>query len=276
MNKNLKIAIVILFIGALLGAGIYAGLRWYFTENPVVICGDDVYSKGCLVTYAEELKLDKKAFIQCVNGTSTDNTITNDLLAADALELPAGPALFVGQVTDNSAFVGFYVSVGSYADLKIIADNALNYGIAYAQTENLKAVTTRLDASVKQYLEGQGFTGDAYNSELAKIQPDIDDYLAGFELFSLQMKVNNIRGSIDNGIAFIYFVDYGSQYTSGLYTALLSEFYAEYVDTGTVAIVYKENARADEVSGSKALANAALCAGQQNKYFEYSDFLHTL
>ena len=276
MKKNTKITLAILIGSALFSIAFYAGFRIYFTNNPVVVCGDDKYSKACLITYAVDLKLDKKPFIDCVNGNSTDNIIADDANAASVLNLTAGPALYIGQLTDNSSFTGFYVSVSTYDDLKTITENALNKGIAFAQSENLAAVKARTNASVKSYLEGQGFSGSKYNSELAKIQPQIDSYLGSFSLFNIQMKINNILGSNSNKISYLYFADYASQYVSQFNSILLSPLKTNYIDNGKVALIIKELPASNDLANSKSLASAALCAASQNKYFEYSDFLQNL
>ena len=276
MKKNTKIALAIIIGGVIFSAVVYVVFRLYFTNNPIVLCGDDKYSTGCLVKYATDLNLAKKPFIDCVNGNSTDNVIAEDVNAGTALQLASGPALFVGQITDNTNFTGFFVSVSTYTELKAVEDNVLNKGLTFAETENLKTTTEKINANVKQYLDGQGFTGDKYNQELAKIQPDVDKYLASFKMFNIQMKMNSIRGNADSKVAILYFADYGSQYTSSINSILLAPAIADYVDGGKAALVVKEWPESSDLTDSKKLAAAALCAGVQQKYFEYTDFLSTL
>lgn len=278
MNKQSKVALSILVSAVVLSIAIYVGLKWYFNENPIVVCGDDKYSRACLVSYARDLKINQREFITCIDGNSTDNIISEDIDAAQALGMSSAPALFVGQAsgTDNSTFVGFFVYPSSADELKTVANNLLDKGIGYAKEANLAAVKTKVNKQVEDYLKSKNYAPDKYASELARLQPSLKSYFESFELFSLKMNMRNVQTKGSSQFTFLYFADYGSQYTPDFSSVILTAIKTEYIDTGKMKLVVKEMPLADDLGDSSLLSKGALCAGKQNKYFEYSDILNSL
>jgi hypothetical protein len=278
MNKKNKIATGILLGGVLLSVALYAALKMYFYSNPIIICGSDKYSTGCLVSYAADLRLDKRTFLNCMTDNSNNTVLTEDAAAAKILNLPGGPVIFIGQLTDNSSYSGFYASVTTSSELKSITDNVLNNGIIVAKNEYLKIVVAQTNDNVKQFLEGQGYKYQSadYNVQLAKLQPNIDSFFKSFDLFNIKMEMNTIIGDKTSKYALLYFADYGNENTPAFFSGVLSQEITDYVDTNKLALVVKELPVANTLANSTKLANAALCAGVQNKYLEYSNILSTI
>jgi protein-disulfide isomerase len=276
MKKKNKIALGILIGGVMMAGAVYAVLRIYFYYNPIIICGSDKYSTGCLVSYASSLNLNKRNFINCMTDNSNNPVLKEDADAATVLNISVAPMIFAGQLTDNTDYTGFYIASATYDELKTISDNLINKGVDYAQSENLQAVKAKTADSVKQYLESQGYTGTVYNDQLAKLQPSIDSYYKSFDMFNIKMKINTVLGNKNSKYALLYFVDYGGQYNSEFYSTLLSPEITDYVNTNKLALVVNELPTQNSVGDSMQLSNAALCAGVQNKYFEYSQILNTL
>lgn len=81
-----------------------------------------------------------------------------------------------------------------------------------------------------------------------------------------------VRGDPDAPVTIIEFSDYECPFCGRFYTQTLDQIKTNYIDTGKVKMVYRDFPLSFHPNAQKA-AEAAECAGEQDKYFEMHDML---
>ena len=94
--------------------------------------------------------------------------------------------------------------------------------------------------------------------EVAKVEVSIDD--------------DAIKGDKDAPVTIIEFSDYECPFCARFYTQTLSQIDEQYIKTGKVNLVYRDYPLGFHQQAQKA-AEAAECAGEQEKYFDMHDKL---
>lgn len=121
-----------------------------------------------------------------------------------------------------------------------------------------------------QYLEGKMGTtptpsAAAPNAPTAPTAPQ-----------NIDVKVTSddpVLGNANAKLMVVEFADYQCPFCERFYTDTLSQIKKDYVDTGKVKFVFKNLAFLGKESTDAA--NAAMCAKEQNKFWEYHDYLFT-
>ena len=81
-----------------------------------------------------------------------------------------------------------------------------------------------------------------------------------------------VDGSSDAPVTIVEFSDYECPFCGRFYNDALKQIRSEYIDTGKVRVVYRDFPLSFHPDAQKA-AEAAECAGKQNKYWEMHDKL---
>ncbi|MEA2055296.1 MAG: thioredoxin domain-containing protein [Candidatus Thermoplasmatota archaeon] len=104
------------------------------------------------------------------------------------------------------------------------------------------------------------------------IAGDTNDQLGANESSLFSIDDDTIMGSEDATVTMIEFSDFECYYCGKFYTETLSQLKTNYIDTGKVKFVYRDYPLAMHQNAQKA-AEAAECAGEQGKFWEYHNKL---
>ena len=118
------------------------------------------------------------------------------------------------------------------------------------------------------YMTSDGSTGVANN---AGNQPSQLPPTAG-EKVKVSADDDAFKGDKNAPVTIIEFSDYECPFCTRFYTQTLAQIQKEYIDTGKVKFVYRDFPLGFHQNAQKA-AEAAECAGEQDKYFDMHDKL---
>ncbi len=82
-----------------------------------------------------------------------------------------------------------------------------------------------------------------------------------------------VRGDANAPVTFIEFSDYQCPFCGRFYSDAEVQIQKEYVDTGKVKLYYRDYPLTQIHPGAEKAAEAARCAGDQGKYWEYHDLI---
>ena len=118
------------------------------------------------------------------------------------------------------------------------------------------------------YMTSDGSTGVANN---AGNQPSQLPPTAG-EKVKVSADDDAFKGDKNAPVTIIEFSDYECPFCTRFYTQTLAQIQKEYIDTGKVKFVYRDFPLGFHQNAQKA-AEAAECAGEQDRYFDMHDKL---
>ena len=104
------------------------------------------------------------------------------------------------------------------------------------------------------------------------IAGDTNNQLEANESSPFSTDDDAIMGSEDAPVTMIEFSDFECYYCGKFYTETLPQLKTNYIDTGKVRFVYRDYPLAMHQNAQKA-AEAAECAGEQGKFWEYHNKL---
>jgi protein-disulfide isomerase len=84
---------------------------------------------------------------------------------------------------------------------------------------------------------------------------------------------DSVKGDINSPVEIIEFSDYQCPFCSRFYTDTLPQLEEEYIKTGKVKLIYRDFPLNSIHPQAQQAAEAAECAGEQNKYYEYHNIL---
>ena len=119
----------------------------------------------------------------------------------------------------------------------------------------------------------------ALNNKLTNIENSVNDTSVprvtstpAPEKFAVSIDDDSVKGSDDAPITMIEFSDYECPFCERFYLQTLPNIQKDYIDTGKVKYVFRDYPLSFHLNATKA-AEAAECAGEQKKYWEYHDTL---
>lgn len=128
-----------------------------------------------------------------------------------------------------------------------------------------------------QYLEGKlgtGNTAAAPSAPSAPTAPSAPSAPTAPTKVDVKVEATDpVKGNPNAKLTIVEFADYQCPFCERFYTDSLPQILKEYVDTGKARFVFKNLAFLGKESIDSA--NAALCAKEQNKFWEYHDKLFT-
>jgi protein-disulfide isomerase len=80
-------------------------------------------------------------------------------------------------------------------------------------------------------------------------------------------------GSADAPVTIVEFSDFQCPFCAGFYSSTFPQLKQDYIDTGKVKLVYRDFPLSNIHQYAEKAAEAANCAQEQGKYWEYSDIL---
>ncbi len=110
---------------------------------------------------------------------------------------------------------------------------------------------------------------------LAAFQEQIDYFLAGGQPPTLEVSADSYRsmGQADAPVVITMFSDYQCPACMAVETQVMPELIERYVETGQVRLVFREFPIPSLHPNAEKAAEAAVCAGEQGKYWEMHDTL---
>ncbi len=124
-----------------------------------------------------------------------------------------------------------------------------------------------------QYLEGRGGTAGVVGQNNEQVPTAPEEPALPSEINIAVKPEDPFLGKADAPLTVIEFADFQCPFCGRWHEQVFPELKKEYIDTGKVKFVYKNLAFLGKESSDAA--NAALCAKEQNKYWEYHDKLYT-
>lgn len=96
---------------------------------------------------------------------------------------------------------------------------------------------------------------------------------AGFREQTVSIGSSPFKGKVDAPITMIEYSDYQCPYCARNYRDVLPTLTKDYIDTGKLKFVMREYPLPSLHKNAMAMSNAALCAGDQGKYWEMHNLL---
>lgn len=125
------------------------------------------------------------------------------------------------------------------------------------------------------FINGRLISGAAPYADFQKI---IDEELNGTTAAAVtrvEVGVGNLpmRGSASAKVTMVEFSDYECPFCERFFTQTEGTIKKDYVDSGKVKFYYRDFPLSSIHPGAQKAAEAARCAGDQNKYWEYHDLV---
>lgn len=96
---------------------------------------------------------------------------------------------------------------------------------------------------------------------------------AGFRSQTVSVENSPFKGKVDATVTIVEFSDYDCPFCARHYRDVMPILQTEYIDTGKVKFVMRENPIASLHKNAMNASIAALCAGEQDKYWEMHNLL---
>lgn len=203
--------------------------------NPAVKTQADYSNR--LKSLASKVGLDQSKFDACLDSSEKAPQVQTDLNEGSKLGVSGTPATFVN---------GYMISGAQpYSVFKDTID-FLSKGGSWNSP----------DPAVKYLVDG-----NINNGEIDKNKVEVG--------------VGNlpVLGNVNAPITIVEFSDYECPFCGRFFSAVESQLKGEYIDTGKVKFYYRDFPLSQIHPGAQKGAEAARCAGDQGKYWEYHDLV---
>lgn len=235
-------------------------------------------SSDCLDQYAQDLELDMDDFAECREENRYADTVSDELAAGQEFGVQGTPSLYVGK-GEGDEFEGFYVGAAlGIEQLSEIVDylqdhtaqESSDYWVQI-QLSDLK----EFELQVKDYYktaEGGALTGEELNTAVRSV---VDDRKSDIETSHNIQNLDKGEGYVqgDGEVVVLEFSDYECPYCQSFASSTLQEFKTDYVETGKARFIFRDFPIESIHPDARGAAEAARCAGEQGKYFEFHDEL---
>ena len=283
-------AISILFGGVLISGSIILSTRgfdlesWRSGENPTTTAtecsGDNRLAEGCYEKYAKDLDLDKDEFTACLEEKKFDDVIDKEIASGQTAGVQGTPSLYIGKGED-SAFKGFYVGGASFDEIKTLVDKLSTGDVETTNkywVDTVKGGLVGLEQQAREYYQtpdGGSLTGEVLETTVKSfIDGQLSDINTNFVLKDLSVGEGEVQG--DGEVIIMEFSDYECPYCYTFASETLVDVKSELVDKGKAKYVFRDFPLEDIHPKARPAANAARCAGDQGKYFEFHDKLFSI
>lgn len=239
--------------------------------------GENRFGEGCYDQYAQELELDLSKFQECVEGEKYYDVIDSELAAGEKFGVQGTPSFYLGK-GKGEEFDGFYVGGLRIQELETLIGKLENEDVASVNkywTDYLKNSVQEYAPQVREYYasaEGGSLTGDALESA---VEGYINEQITSVNTDYVVQKLNVGDGLTqgDGEIVMMEFSDYECPYCQSFANDVLVEAKEKFVDSGKTRYIYRDFPLENIHPSARSAANAARCAGEQGKYFDYHDKL---
>ncbi len=140
----------------------------------------------------------------------------------------------------------------------------------------LGSVVGGMYTKIKFLETGNGFTTPQVLTENPQAPSPLAPPAAPTEPTAVNIRVtadDSVKGDVKAKLTIVEFGDYQCPFCGRFFKEVQPSIFKDYVDTGKVRFVYKNLAFLGKESTDAA--NAALCAKEQNKFWEYHDKLYS-
>lgn len=237
----------------------------------------DPLNKDCLVSYAEDLGLDIDEFQSCYEAKKFDEQVGKELSYGEEIGVQGTPSVLAGE-NKNGKMRGIFVGSGvTKNQLEQFLSDVEKNGVNKAAEEWKKTQLAGLSAyetQLRDYYTQQGQTGDTLKNSVSsglntrkqeiESETQVKEYTYGDGLR---------RGNEDAKAVVMEFSDYECPYCQRFAQAEVGKYIKEQSDSGKLLFVYRDFPLESIHPKARGAANAARCAGAQDKYFEYHDKL---
>lgn len=271
---SILIAGVLISCSLILSFSDYSISLPFLTKVKLQCESSDTLSKDCLKQYAKDIKLKYSKFTSCLDANKYDKVIDTEITAAQTYNAQGTPFVVIGTGTGDK-ITGFYAGgAQSYDYYKTIIDNVKNQGLEKAQAAMFKDNYGSRDEILKYYKEqysSQGYTGKELETIAASAT---DSMIKSLSIQEYQIGDGVVKGSKDSKITMIEFSDFQCPYCKTFAQSTMPDVLKNYVDKGEVKFVFRDYPLESLHPEARRAANAARCANEQGKFFEYYDKLY--
>lgn len=239
--------------------------------------GENRFGEGCYDQYAQELELDLSKFQECVEGEKYYDVIDSELAAGEKFGVQGTPSFYLGK-GKGEEFDGFYVGGLRIQELETLIGKLENEDVASVNkywTDYLKNSIKEYEPQVREYYssaEGGSLTGEALESAVAAYTTE-QTTSVNTEYVVQKLSVGDGFTQGDGEIVMMEFSDYECPYCQSFANDVLVEAKEKFVDSGKTRYIYRDFPLENIHPSARSAANAARCAGEQGKYFDYHDKL---
>ena len=257
---------------------LFAGVGERNTDVTASECtGDNMLQDECFPKYAKDLDLDLKKFEECVSDEKYYSVIDDEITAGENFGVQATPTFFIGK-GDGEEFKGFYMGGARYQEVDLVVQALERGSVEEAHAEflaYLEKSLTEFEPQVREYYaseQGGGLTGVDLDSAVSQVVDGERAKLSDeYVLKTLTAGDGVVVG--DGEIVFMEFSDYQCPFCKQFAAEVLVDLKADFIDTGRARYIFRDFPLEQIHPQARAAANAARCAGEQGKYFEYHDVL---
>lgn len=248
-------------------------------DNKVFVCDQNSpLTDDCLKQYALDLDLDVDDFVECVDDEKYADVITSELKKGTEYRVGGTPSIFLAK-GDGDEFRGFSIGSGlEYSMFTEMIDFAIDNSIEDTQKKWIDIQIEGLkdfEVQVREYFEssqGGELKGkelkNAVDETVATRRGDIDTL---YEIKDLERGDGVVEGKGE--VIVMEFSDYECPYCGDFAKTTLKDIKSEYVSTDKIRFIFRDFPLEDIHPNARNAAEAARCAEEQDKYFEYHDKL---
>ncbi|MFQ5492961.1 MAG: DsbA family protein [Candidatus Dojkabacteria bacterium] len=273
--------IAILIGGILIAAAIFYGSAELRPEASRVKtnCSETApLSEDCLVEYAQELSLDIPRFETCLTEGEKGDQVSSEIESATSLSLTGTPTLILATGRGNEVR-GFNLgAVDTIENFNELYDRVTNGSIEDAQSywvdvqlDQLKSFRSEVRDFFKSK-DGGGLKGAKLDKEVSAFMTDQKRSVeAHSELKDFPLGEGISKG--EGEVVLMEFSDYECPFCAEFSAGIGNQIIEEYVNKDKLRFVFRDFPLEDIHPNARLAAEAARCAGDQEKYFEYHDLL---
>ena len=292
-NKKPASSKVLINAGSILLGGVLISIVIFFFVNGISLdskddgettaevagecTGENRFGDACYDQYAQSLDLDLEKFQECVEGEKYFDVIDKELSAGETYGVQGTPSFYIGKGKGDE-FDGFYVGGIRVQELETLVGKLESEDIASVNkywTDYLKNSLKEYEPQVREYYasaEGGALTGEALDSAVTTyINEQTTNVNTEYVVQKLSVGDGLTQG--DGEIVMMEFSDYECPYCQSFANDILVEAKEKFVDTGKARYIYRDFPLESIHPNARFASNAARCAGDQGKYFEYHDKL---
>lgn len=292
MSKSkLQVKKVYLEAGSIFIGGLIIALSIYFigggnlnltkTESVDITCsGDSRLEPDCFPKYAKDLGLNVKEFNKCIEDKKFDDVIASEISSGEKYGVQGTPSIYVGKGKGDE-FQGFLITGTTYDEIKKLVEKIETTpmeDIVQSMIEEARESLNGLDEMARDYFaseDGGGLVGEELEQQVANVVSQqteaMEEYVSLMKVRTLSIGDGVVEG--DGDIVLMEFSDYECPYCQQFAQSELSKIKDDLVKNGKIRYVFRDFPLEQIHPKARDAANAARCAGDQGKYFEYHNVL---
>lgn len=244
--------------------------------------GDNRLGEGCYVKYAQDLELDEDEFNACMETEKHFDIIDKELAAGEQYGVQGTPSFYIGKGSGDE-FQGFYVGAVRLEEIRTIIERLESGSVEDANKVWIDYLNKSLidyEPNVREYYssaEGGSLTGEELETTVSQFMSERAEQIkTDYIIRTMNIGDGQVIGDAETDIVMMEFSDYECPYCYSFANDVLVDAKKDFVDSGRAKYVYRDFPLENIHPKAKAAANAARCAGEQGKYFEYHDKLFSI